>query len=118
MYVKAKSSAATAEVNFTAIPRRKTIQILLTLSLFSSIELLLTLKHLCIIVRVVKSQGEGSGVAIGGSAGSRNRGPRRLGAPDRGHNLFYLQDSEGTPCLLTAFIFLFPKTLTDVDYIS
>src|SRR6218665_2717405 len=34
----------------------------------------------------------GSGVAIGGSAGSRNRGPRALGAPDRGHNLFYLQD--------------------------
>ena len=24
----------------------------------------------------------------GGSAGSRNRGPRPLGAPDRGHNLF------------------------------
>ena len=51
------------------------------------------------------------------------------GAPDRGHNLFYLQDAKNqdseeteiplidflkdAPCLLTAFIFLFPKTLTD-----
>ena len=31
-----------------------------------------------------------SGVAIWGSAGSRNRGPRPLGAPDHGNNLFYL----------------------------
>src|SRR6218665_1948643 len=29
-----------------------------------------------------------SGVAMGGSAGSRNLGPRQLGAPDRRHNLF------------------------------
>src|SRR6218665_3921260 len=35
-----------------------------------------------------------SGVAIGGSAGSTNRGPRPLGAPDRGHNLFSLQDAK------------------------
>src|SRR6218665_2301431 len=35
-----------------------------------------------------------SGVEIGGSAGSRNRGPRPLGAPDCGHNLFYLQDAK------------------------
>src|SRR6218665_2375524 len=66
-----------------------------------------------------------SGVAIGSSAGSRNRGPRPLGAPDRGHDLFSLQDAKNQdsekkpksaqrrPCLLTAFIFLFPNTLTD-----
>ena len=35
-----------------------------------------------------------SGVTIGGSAGSRNRSPRPLGAPDRGHSLFYLQDAK------------------------
>jgi len=69
-------------------------------------------------------------VAIGGSVGSRNRGPRPLGAPNRGHNLFYLQDAKTgfrrnrnprawligffkEPCLLTVFRFLFPKTLTD-----
>src|SRR6218665_57445 len=66
-----------------------------------------------------------SGVAIGGSAGSRNRGPRPLGAPDRGHNLFYLQEAKSQDleeteiCLLAfskterAYCIQFSKTLTD-----
>src|SRR6218665_1986541 len=52
-------------------------------------------------------------------------GPPTVRGPDRGHNLFSLQDAKNQdsekkqksaqrrPCLLTAFIFLFPKTLTD-----
>src|SRR6218665_245049 len=65
-----------------------------------------------------------SGVAIGGSAGSRNRGPRPLGAPDRGHNLFYLedaenQDSEETEIRSLAFskTFLFCNILSGLIYI-
>src|SRR6218665_2963577 len=66
-----------------------------------------------------------SGVAIGGSAGSRNRGPRPLGAPDRGNNLFYLQEAKSQDleeteiCLLAfskmerAYCIQFSKTLTD-----
>ena len=71
-----------------------------------------------------------SGVAIGGSAGSRNRGPRPLGAPDHGHNLFYLQDArkpgfrknrnqligflkDAPSDYLVHSYFLFPKILTD-----
>jgi len=71
-------------------------------------------------------------VAIGGSAGSRNRGSRPLGAPDRGHNLFYLQDSRkpgfrrnrnpligflkdapSAHLYIVHSYFLFPKTLSD-----
>jgi|SRR6218665_1164232 len=32
--------------------------------------------------------------AISGVAGSRNRDPRPLGAPDRGHNLFFWEDAK------------------------